>query len=71
MTTAAQRIWEAIYAAEFVRVAAAIHGQHGPMADQTGYAASQARCAADDHADRLGPGMSNTRPASRFRKRAR
>lgn len=66
MTTAAQRIWEAIYAAEFVRIVAATHGL---VADSAGYAMQQARCAADDHSQRVTIKHASTR--SRFRRRSR
>lgn len=66
MTTAAQRILEAIYAAEFVRIASALHGK---IDDATGYAMQQARCAADDHSQRVTIKHASTR--SRFRKRSR
>lgn len=72
MTTAAQRIWEAIYAAEFVR-RAQLARRFGQLfeADDVRIVADDAATFASWHTDIMHSKRDPVRPASRFRKRSR
>lgn len=71
MTTAAQRIWEAIYAAEFVRRAQLVRRDYPLHSDMVRIVADDAATFASWHTDIMHSKRDPVRPASRFRKRAR